>query len=401
MSVFLDGARIVGVHTTAVGRSLHPRTGFSLALESLLGALDDAGMTIGEVDCVYASTSGWPAGSPPFPEAFWAKQIGRPLRWGGSMFGIPAVLDAAAAITAGLIDTAAVVVGNCRVPDAGATAVWTRPEHEFTAWSGSFTSVQYGLAAQRYIHEYGDKALHAMGRASATIRNYGSIHPGAIYEGRGPFTAADVLASRPIASPLTLLMCSAVNDGGHALIMTRTDRAADTPKAPISVLAGANQRPYPSYFEAPVLDAVPNEGAFVTEAMRRAGITHQDIDVVQLYDHFAIGVLMEFEMYGFCKPGEAADFVESGVMELNGRYPTCTDGGLQSYSHNGKPSLYRVIEGVRQLRNEVPDRCPNWADGEHSHTDGVCRAVRDARTAFVTNPGPPTGGGAFAVLRRS
>lgn len=206
-----------------------------------------------------------------------------------------------------------------------------------------------------------------------------------------------MLASRPIASPLTLLMCSSVNDGGCAMIVTRSDRAKDTRKIPIGVLTAANQQPYAPYYEAPVLDAVPDEGAFVREAMTRAGVAYDHIDVVEFYDHFAIGVLMEYEMFGFCGRGEAPDLVRSGAMRVDGRYPTCTDGGNLSFSHNGSPVLFRPIEAVRQLRGEVTDGCPGWAHGEHSHTGG-CRAVRDPAVAFVSNPGPPTGGSAFMVL---
>jgi acetyl-CoA acetyltransferase len=236
-----------------------------------------------------------------------------------------------------------------------------------------------------------------MARASATIRNYGSLNPDAVFSGRGPFTAEDVLESRVIADPLTLLMCSSVNDGGAAIILTRADRARASRTVPISIVTAGNQQPYVPYREAPVLDAVADEGRFARDALTRAGVSHDDIGVVALYDQFAIGVLMAFEMFGFCGRGEAADLVADGVMEIDGRLPTCTDGGNQSFSHNGSPVLFRPIEAVRQLRGEVRDACP--ADG-HTHVPG-CRAVRDPRLAFVSNPGPPTGGNSFMVLGRA
>ena len=399
MEDVLDSARIVGVHTTEIGRSLAPRTGFSLALESLRGALDDAGMEIGDLDGVYACISDWPLGvAGDRIGAFLARQLNRPLAVGTSRFGIDAVLEAVGAIATGVVTTAAVIVGQCRNQSPEDTAVWARPTHEFTEWTGSFTAVQYALVAQRYIHEYGSSAIEAMAEASATIRNYGCINPDAVYFGRGPYTAEDVLASRPIASPLTLLMCSAVTDGGHAIIITSKERAADARKLPIRIVTGGSQHPYPPYHDAPVLDAVDDEGKFVRTRLARAGIRHEDIDVVELYDHFSIGVLMEFELYGFCKRGEAADFVKSGAMALDGSFPTCTDGGNHSYAHNGVPLLYRVIEGIRQLRNEVNDLCEGSDRGMHSYEPGKCRAVRNAELAFVSNPGPPTGGGSFMVM---
>ncbi|HXC78908.1 MAG TPA: thiolase family protein [Candidatus Acidoferrum sp.] len=399
MEDVLEATRIVGVHTTEVRRSLAPRTGFSLALESLKGALDDAGMAIHDLDGIYACISDWPLGvSSDRVGAFLARQLNTPLAIATSRFGIEAILEAASAIAAGVVTTAAVIVGQCRTQRPEDTAIWARPTHQFTEWTGSFTAVQYALVAQRYVHEYGSSAIDAMAEASATIRNYGSINPDAVYFGRGPYTAEDVLASRPIASPLTLLMCSAVTDGGHAVILTSKDRAADTPKQPIRIVTGGSQVPYPPYHDAPVLDAVEDDGKFVRTRLARAGIRHDDIDVVELYDHFSIGVLMEFELYGFCERGEAADFIRSGVMALDGRFPTCTDGGNHSYAHNGVPLLYRVIEGIRQIRNEVKDLCEGSDQGVHSHEPGKCRAVRNAELAFVSNPGPPTGGGSFLVL---
>jgi acetyl-CoA acetyltransferase len=397
----LDGARIVGVYTTEQARSLLPRTGFSLALEALTGALADAGMSLADLDGICSDISDWPAGAPHLSaDIFWARQLGRPLRWPmrwpGAGVGIASMLAAIGAIGSGLASTVALVSAGVRQPQQGSVAAWTRPADEFTEWTGSYTAVQYALAAQRYIHEHGGSALEAMAEASATIRNYGSINPEAVYYGYGPLTADDVVASRPIASPLTLLMCSSVNDGAGALVLTASDRARDCAKSGIRVLAGAAQWPYPSYFEAPVLDAVPDPGAFATEALRRGEVSHDDIDVVELYDHFAIGVLMQFELYGFCGPGEASDFVRGGVMCIDGRYPTCTNGGNQSFSHNGNPVLFQPIEAVRQLRGEVPDACV----GAHSHQRGVCRAARTPTVAFAANPGPPTCGGTFAVLAR-
>ena len=77
-----------------------------------------------------------------------------------------------------------------------------------------------------------------------------------------------------------------------------------------------------------------------------------------------------------------------------------TDGGLQSFGHCGTPGIFKPIEAVRQLRGEVPDLCPGWERGEHTYEKGVCRKVRDPKTAFVATMGPPTGGGFFCILAR-
>jgi acetyl-CoA acetyltransferase len=139
---------------------------------------------------------------------------------------------------------------------------------------------------------------------------------------------------------------------------------------------------------------------WVDKGFARAGVTRDDVDVVELYDGFASWIVMQWEMLGFCELGEGGAFVESGVMELDGRFPTCTDGGCQSFSHMGAPAMLRPLEAVRQLRGQVPDPCPGWERGEHSHIPGECRQVRDAEVALGVSMGPPTGGGNFVLFAR-
>ena len=100
-------------------------------------------------------------------------------------------------------------------------------------------------------------------------------------------------------------------------------------------------------------------------------MSNEDINVVEFYDHFASHVLLQYEQFGFCGKGEASDLVQDGAMRLDGRFPTCTDGGNLSFSHPGAPMMFRPIEVVRQLRGEVKDLCPGWEAGEHTFDPGA------------------------------
>lgn len=153
-------AKIVGVYTTKQSRDLSERGGFSLAFEALLGAAADAGVDISEIDGISSTVTGWPVAgvSPAMQATFWATQLGRPMRWTAAGSGLLAIADAVMAIEYGLASTVAIVVGMTRPPASGATAPWTRPNEEFTAWTGSYTAVQYALVARRYMHEFGDSA---------------------------------------------------------------------------------------------------------------------------------------------------------------------------------------------------------------------------------------------------
>ena len=323
--------------------------------------------------------------------------------------GAPALLDAAAAIACGYIETAAIVLGAAptgAAPAGGAPGdipAYAQAGYEFTSWTGSFTAAQFALVASRHMYEFGT-TVEQLAAASATIRSYGAVNPTALRYGSGPVSVADVLAAPLVAEPLTRLMCAQVNDGGAAIIVTSAERARDLPGKPVAVLGGADQLCYPAYAEAPLLTGhggSPFPTTWVDKGFARAGLTRTDVDVVQLYDGFAPWVLMQWEMLGFCPAGEGGPFVENGAMALDGPHPTCTDGGSHSWGDNGTPSLYRIVEAARQLRGDVPDDCPGSATGDHTFDPGRCRAARRPRTALAVTMGPPTGGGSFVLLGAS
>jgi acetyl-CoA acetyltransferase len=404
---------IVGVATTEQTRDSKGRYGLGYALEALAAALADAGLVKEDIQALYPMIDQWPhLGGPDagnLRQAYWPAQLGIPIRWftgavnSGGGTGVSALLDAAAAIASGFVDTAALVLGMAASTPADArTAAWTSQPLQFNEWTGTYTAAQFALAARRHMHVYGTTP-EQLARVSATIRNYGHLNPGAVMHGRGPYSVADVLASPMVADPLTRLMCAQVNDGGAALILASAERARDLRKPLIRVLGGADQLCYPAYAEPPLLESAlggPYSRRWVDDGFAMAGVSREDVDVVELYDGFASWVIMQWEMLGFCGPREGGPFVETGVMEIDGRWPTCTDGGCQSFSHMGAPALLRPIEAARQLWREAPDRCPGAGRGEHTHTPGICRQARDPRIALAVSMGPPTGGGNFALLAR-
>src|SRR5262249_23063136 len=158
-------------------------------------------------------------------------------------------------------------------PTNTAIAPWTESHSEWTAWAGAFPvqPVQFGLVARRYIHEVGPHAHHAMAEVAASTRNFGHINPDAVYFGRGPFTAEEGLASRYAAEPLTLLMCSAVNDGGCAMIMTRRDRVPSGKKG-VRVVCGAGLSRHSPYNEPPTLEGFYELTAHYRDTVARSGV---------------------------------------------------------------------------------------------------------------------------------
>jgi acetyl-CoA acetyltransferase len=117
-------------------------------------------------------------------------------------------------------------------------------------------------------------------------------------------------------------------------------------------------------------------------AFEMAGLRHDQIDVVEVYDSFTITTLMTLEALGFCKHGEGGEFVRNGRIGPGGAFPLNTNGGGLSYAHPGMYGIFLLIEAVRQLRGTVEPE----------------RQVAHARTALVHGTGGTLSSGATCIL---
>jgi acetyl-CoA acetyltransferase len=353
----LQDVAVVGIYTTEQRRQLD-RSALSACLEAALGAIKDAGLEVSDIDGIAGRWPG-PGGTVMHPGSLdWATLLGTPLRWVQDTYpqGVPAALDAAAAIAAGLCETVLVVGGQAAIRDGSSVAAYTRPENEFVAPWGAFTAVHFALLAQQYLKLY-PEARDGAAEVAATIRNRGHVNPAAVMFGRGPYSARDVLAAAPITSPFTLLDLCLATEGAAAIVLTRRDIAAAT-RSPVWILGGGCNWHAQQYVNPPRYDDVWTIGA---DAARRAyqmsGLGPKDIDVAQLYDINSFEVLRQLEVLEFCAPGEATAFVREVGVGPQGGLPINTDGGLLSYSHIGwgGPTL-KIIEAVHQIRHEAGER---------------------------------------------
>lgn len=365
-------AAIVGVYTTEQAKKME-RTPFSLQREAILGALDDAGLTLADVDGLGPQIGTDHHNASPMVNSsnahlFWAAQLGeRPMNvvvHGGAG---SAVAKSAAMVAAGVANVIVVFYGKSGFNTAPAHAAMQLdraprvPEWE-AAQHGAYLTTWYALWAQRYMHEFG--ATHEdLAEVAVFTRHHATLNPASVMGHKGDITVDDVLNSKPICSPLNLFDCSIDNDGGYALVIAAEDVARNCKSDPVWVLGAAES--YYTDFYASINDPwFPEEGTSVRHAADKAfgmaGIGRDEIDVAGLYDCFTITTLRDLEEMGFCKIGEAAPFVKEGNTRLGGSLPTNTDGGLLSHSHCGEPSGLPTIEVVRQLRGgcgarQVPD----------------------------------------------
>jgi acetyl-CoA acetyltransferase len=231
------------------------------------------------------------------------------------------------------------------------------PAAQFETPYGDLSPISgYAMAAMRHMYEYGTTS-EQLAEVAVSTRRWAALNPRALM--REPIAVEDVLQSPMISSPLHRLDCCVMTDGGGAVVVTSAERARDLRKPPVYVLGSGFSATHHTITQ---MENLTTSGAVESgrRAFRMAGVTPDDIDVVEIYDSFTISVVMALEDLGFCKKGEGGAFVEGGRLGPGGELPTDTSGGGLSYTHPGAFGLFLIIEAVRQLRGEggprqVPD----------------------------------------------
>lgn len=329
-----------------------------LQTQAVTRALADAGLTIRDVDGI-ATT-----GVSRFSATQLADYFGIQPRWtdstfaGGSAFEM-FVARAAQAIKAGQAEVVVISFASnqrsARSRSLGGVVENHTPEAQFeTPYAPLYPLSYYAMAAQRYLHVYG-KTRAQLAEIAVAAREWALLNPKAFRYGKGPLTVDDVLNSTMVSSPLTAADCCLVTDGGGAVVLTNSARARDLPTKPVYVLGYGERTTNTSMTAVPDLTVTGAAGA-VQEALGRAGLGINDIDVFQLYDSFTITVALTLEALGLCGPGEALDLISDGRIRPGGALPLNTSGGGLSYCHPGQFGILLLVEAVRQLRGEAGDR---------------------------------------------
>lgn len=291
---------------------------------------------------------------------------------GGATFTIM-VLRAAAAIRDGLANSVLCIGTGKFVKQgkgAGEQVARMCSEADYEMPYGPFIPALYGLIASQFMAERGAKP-EDLARVAVSARRWALRNPMALMHDAGEITVEEVLASRIVADPFHYLDCSIPTDGGGAVLVTRADIARELCPQPAYVLGYGEFHGHASLSEAG-----PNlidTGAIKTsaDAFRRAGLTHADIDIAQLYDAFSATPLILLENIGFCPPGTAGQFVQSGATDPGGSLPMNTGGGLLSFGHTGEASGMSVLlEGVRQVMNQAGAHQVDKADTALVHVYG-------------------------------
>lgn len=326
---------------------------------AIRNALDDAGLSLRDVDGLIMASGGMRGLSP----MGLSEYLGlRPtfvdgLSVGGSSFVYHAA-RAALAVGTGLCEVAVVAMGQTgksgsRAPRGMRAGPPGAPPQGFGSFfwdslAGLPLIGAYAMAARRHMHTYGTTS-EDLAEIAVAARYHATMNPKAQY--RDPITIDEVLDSRWVAEPLHLLDCCVVSDGGGAYVVTTTERAREGPKPPVRMLGYGERVGHAGIGQMPdfTQTAAADTGK---RAFAMAGLSPSDIDCAQLYDSFTITVMLLLEDLGFCAKGEGGAFAREH-LRVGGPLPINTDGGGLSAVHPGMRGMFLMTEAVRQIRGQA------------------------------------------------
>jgi acetyl-CoA acetyltransferase len=366
-------AVIVGVGESDIGKLPH-MTGLGLNAQAAKRAIDDAGLKPSDIDGLLTAYS--------FTEPYFmlgsvmAEYLGIKPRFGGSLVvggASPAAMlhHAALAVANGSCHTVLVCAGENRASgmtrDEAVLALTAVGHPYFEAPYGISIPALYGLVATRFMKEFGT-TREQLASVAVNTRKHACLHPNAHM--RTPITIEDVLASKPIASPLNVLDCCLISDAGGAYIVTTPERARNLKGKPAYLLGIGEMHTHEHLICA---DSLARFGVVESgrTAYSMAGLGPSDIDVAELYDCFTVVPIIELEELGLCERGGGGAFFQDGHAAIGGKLPVNTHGGMLSHAHAGAVGgLMSIIEAVRQLRGEAAGRQVEGAEVALVHNEG-------------------------------
>ncbi|CAG2160196.1 thiolase family protein [Cupriavidus numazuensis] len=325
-----------------------------LAQQAILQALDDAGLQPADVQAIYCANV--------LGGMILGQLIVRDLGFRGipvynvenaCASGATGVHLARHAMLAGQYDTVLVFGIEQLTALGGGTIPMQRNDHmtDLYAKAGMVLPAVYAMRGTRFLHER-DASPADLAEVAVKNRHNGSMNPYA--QQRTGTTVEEVLASRMIADPLTLLQCCPSQVDGAAALVLSTKRPAR--HRPVKVLASVVVSGIREQADDDILDAEITARA-ARQAYEQAGLGPEDVDVVELHDAFTIAELLYYEALGLAPHGEAVALLKSGATQLGGRVPVNPSGGLLAKGHPlGATGVAQMVEILWHLQERAGDR---------------------------------------------
>ncbi len=351
---------VIGVGMTQFGKHTD-KTIRELGEEAVWAALQDAGMSPKDVQVAYAGNAlGRISGQEMISGQMVLREVG--------ITGIPItrIEDACAsasfafreswlAVASGLFDVA-VAVGYEKMTGATTAEIMEAlagaSDTEMEASLGITFPGVFAMVARRHMYQYGT-TREQLAQVSVKNHDNGALNPRSQYQKR--FTVEEVLASRPIASPLGLLDCCPISDGCAAAILVAKDLVPRYARKPIWIAASGQASG--SFEPGSDITILKPTITASQSAYNQAGLGPEDIDLAEVHDCFTIAEVLHTEDLGFASKGEGGPFIQDGNTAIGGRIPINTSGGLLSKGHPvGATGLAQIVEVVEQLRGQSGQR---------------------------------------------
>jgi len=362
---------ILGVDMIKFGR-FPDRTVPSLGAEAALLALDDAGLTIKDMEALYCGNLGQSSGMVGQRILQEIGQTGMPVVncANACATGATAFREAWTSIKAGLYDVVlAVGVEQMGKGLLGGTGAGKGIPKEGLLGSGTMPAV-FAEAGMEHARKYGT-TFEQFAKISVKNHHHSTMNPKAMYQIETPLE--DVMNAEMISYPNSKLMCSVNVDGSAAAVLVSEKKAKElgmerVVKVKASVLSSD---PYQERdLVMPDVNTCTRKAA--KEAYEMAGVGPEDIDLVELHDCFATAEMLHYENLGLCKDGDAGRMIDEGEVALGGRVPVNVSGGLLSKGHPlGATGIANIYEVSTHLRGEAGERQVEGAKLGLTHVIGL------------------------------
>ena len=362
---------VLGVDMIKFGR-FPDRTVPSLGAEATLMALDDAGLTIKDMEALYCGNLGQSSGMVGQRILQEIGQTGMPVVncANACATGATAFREAWTSIKAGLYDVVlAVGVEQMGKGLLGGTGGGKGIPKEGLLGSGTMPAV-FAEAGMEHSRKYGT-TFEQFAKISVKNHHHSTMNPKAMYQIETPLE--DVMNSEMISYPNSKLMCSVNVDGSAAAVLVSEKKAKElgmerVVKVKASILSSD---PYQERdLVMPDVNTCTRKAA--KEAYEMAGVGPEDIDLVELHDCFATAEMLHYENLGLCKDGDAGRMIDEGEVALGGRIPVNVSGGLLSKGHPlGATGIANIYEVCTHLREEAGERQVEGAKLGLTHVIGL------------------------------
>ena len=370
---------IIGIGCTKFGE-LWNHSFRDLFVEAGVSAIEDAGIQGEEIDSLYVGNMSGGR----FVEQEHIGSLIADYAGLASTLNVPATRVEAACASGGLAlrqailsvasghDNVVVAAGAEKMTDVGmdtaTDALAAAADREWEGIMGATFPGLYAMIARLHMHKYGTTSEQL---AAASVKNHhnGTMNP--IAQFRNEITIDTVLNSNMVADPLHMFDCSPISDGSSAVVVVAADIAHKYTDTPVYIKAATQASGTISLHDRADITTLDASVVAGQRAYKMAGMTPDDIDMVEVHDCFTIAEICAIEDLGFFKKGDGGRATEAGETAIGGRIPVNTSGGLKACGHPvGATGIKQAVEITQQLRGTAGKRQIDGAEVGMTHNVG-------------------------------